>query len=419
MAKGGRLMSFVLGLRCRGCGARQALAPVHVCSECLGPLEVEYDYAEIGRAVRPGDLARGPVSMWRYRALLPLAADAPVIDLGTGFTPLLPADNLGRVLGLRHLYIKNDAVNPTYSFKDRVVGVAVSAARAFGYDTLACASTGNLAASVAAHAARAGLQSYVFIPADLEPAKIVGTAVYGTNLISVRGSYDQVNRLCSEIADAFPWAFVNINLRAYYAEGSKTLAYETCEQLGWRAPDHVVVPIAGGSVLSKIGKGLQELAALGFIPAAATAISGAQAEGCAPVSRAFLSGAERVSPVRAQTIAKSLAIGNPADGDLALQTIRRTGGSAEMASDAEIVEGMRLLASLEGIFTETAGGVTVACARKLAAAGRIDPDATVVLYITGNGLKTLDAVVGALPPSAEAIEPTLAAFERMTAGAVA
>ena len=411
-------MSFVLGLSCRVCHRSQPLAPVHVCSECLGPLEVQYDYAAIGRAVRPADLAAGPASMWRYRALLPLPDGAPLVDLGTGFTPLLRADNLARALGLRHVYLKNDAVNPTYSFKDRVVGVAVSAALAFDYDILACASTGNLAASVAAHAAKAGLQSYVFIPADVEPAKIVGTVVYGTNLIPVRGSYDQVNRLCSEIADTYRWAFVNINLRPFYAEGSKTLAYETAEQLGWRAPDHVVVPIAGGSVLSKIGKGLRELRGLGWIPEGRTRISGAQAEGCAPVTRAFLSGAPRVSPVKANTIAKSLAIGNPADGDFALRTIRESGGAAEMASDAEIVEGMRLLASTEGIFTETAGGVTVACAAKLARAGRIEPDETVVLYITGNGLKTLDAVAGALPAVHE-IEPTMAAFERSMTGAVA
>ena len=411
-------MSFAVGLRCRGCGALQALAPVHVCGECMGPLEVEYDYDALRRSVRPSDFAAGPVSMWRYRALLPLPPGAPVVDLGTGYTPLLRADNLGRALGLRHVYIKNDAVNPTYSFKDRVVGVAVAAALAFGYRTLACASTGNLAAAVAAHAARAGMESYVFIPADLEPAKIVGAAVYGTNLVAVRGSYDQVNRLCSEIADSMPWAFVNINLRPFYAEGSKTLAYETVEQLGWRAPDHVVVPIAGGSVLTKIGKGLRELRALGWLPEGRTRISGAQAEGCAPVSRAVLSGADHVSPVHANTIAKSLAIGNPADGDFALRTIRESGGSAEMASDPEIAEGMRLLASTEGIFTETAGGVTVACARKLARTGRIDPDETVVLYITGNGLKTPDAVAADLG-AAPVIEPTLAAFEGLHAHAVA
>jgi threonine synthase len=411
-------MSFAVGLQCRACGKQQALAPVHVCAECLGPLEVRYDYEALRRSVRPADVAGGPATMWRYAALLPLPPDVPVVDLGTGFTPLLRAENLGRALGLHKLYIKNDAVNPSYSFKDRVVGVAVSAAIGFGYHTLACASTGNLAASVAAHAAKASLESYVFIPADLEPAKIVGTAVYGTNLVAVRGSYDQVNRLCSEIADAFPWAFVNINLRPFYAEGSKTLAYETAEQLGWRAPDHVVVPIAGGSVLSKIGKGLAELRALDWIPAGRTRISGAQAEGCAPVSRAVLSGADHVTPVRANTIAKSLAIGNPADGDFALRTIRDSGGSAEMASDAEIAEGMRLLASTEGVFTETAGGVTVACARKLARSGRIDPDETVVLYITGNGLKTLDAVAAGLG-DAPVIEPTLAAFETIRAGAVA
>ena len=410
-------MGPVRGLRCRACGQRVPLAPMHVCEQCLGPLEIEYDYAAIRALARRDDIERGPHSMWRYRMLLPLPLDAPIVDLGTGFTPLLRADNLGRALGLRNLYIKNDAVNPTYSFKDRVVGVAVSAAMGFGARTVACASTGNLAASVAAHAAKAGLESYVFIPADLEPAKIVNTAVYGTNLIAVRGDYDKVNRLCSEIADMRGWAFVNINLRPFYSEGSKTLAYETAEQLGWRAPDHVVAPIAGGSVLTKIGKGLEELRALGLVPAGRTRISGAQATGCAPVSRAFQSGAERVSPVRANTIAKSLAIGNPADGDLALRTIRESGGAAEMATDEEIVAGMQLLASTEGIFTETAGGVTVSCARKLAAAGRIDPDETVVLYITGNGLKTTEAVVGILPAVRE-IDPTLTSFESTLSGAL-
>ncbi len=411
-------MTFVRGLRCRACGRRVAAGPVHVCTECLGPLEIEYDYEAIARHVTRDSLSAGPTSMWRYRALLPLALDAPVVDLGTGYTPLVRADNLARALGLRHVYVKNDAVNPTYSFKDRVVGVAISAAIGFGTRTVACASTGNLAASVAAHAAKAGLESYVFIPADLEPAKIVNTAVYGTNIIAVRGDYDRVNRLCSEIADAQGWAFVNINLRPFYSEGSKTLAYETVEQLGWRAPDHVVAPIAGGSVLTKIGKGLSELRDLGLLPPGRTRISGAQAAGCAPVSRAFLSGAERVSPVRACTIAKSLAIGNPADGDFALRTIRASGGAAEMATDEEIVAGMRLLASTEGIFTETAGGVTVACAQRLAATGRIDPEETVVLYITGNGLKTPDAVAGALPAPRE-IDPTLESFEHILSGAVA
>lgn len=411
-------MSFVLGMRCRACGKTYPLAPVHVCEECLGPLEVQYDYAAIARAVSPGDFADGPPTMWRYRALLPLEAQAPIVDLGTGYTPLLKADNLARALGLKRVFVKNDAVNPSYSFKDRVVGVAVAAALQFKYQVLACASTGNLAASVAAHAARAGISSYVFIPADLEPAKVISTAVYGTHLVSVRGSYDDVNRLCSEIADNYGWAFVNINLRPFYAEGSKTLAYETAEQLGWRAPDHVVVPIAGGSVLTKISKGFRELRDFGWLPRGRLRVSGAQAAGCAPVSGAFARGDDHVTPVRPDTIAKSLAIGNPADGDFALRTIRESGGAAEMASDEEIVAGMQLLASTEGIFTETAGGVTVACARKLARTGRIDPDETVVLYITGNGLKTPDAVAGAVS-LAPAIPPTLEAFEQTLTGAVA
>jgi threonine synthase len=410
-------MSFVLGLRCRACGHRITPEPTHVCPECLGPLEIEYDYDALARGFRREDVARGPATMWRYRPLLPVG-EGEVVDLGTGFTPLLRADNLARELGLRHVYVKNDAVNPTYSFKDRVVTVAATAARQFGFETIACASTGNLSASVAAHAAKAGMESYVFIPADLEPAKIVGTAVYGTHLVAVRGNYDQVNRLCSEIADRFGWAFANINLRAYYSEGSKTLAYETAEQLGWRAPDHVVAPIGGGSVLSKIAKGFEELRRIGWLPEGRTRVSGAQAAGCAPVARAYREGSDRVAPVRPNTIAKSIAIGNPADGPVALRTIRRSGGACGEASEEEIVEGIRLLACTEGIFTETAGGVTVAVARRLAAEGVIGPDELVVLYITGNGLKTLDAVAAALP-ELTTIDPTLASFEQALSGAVA
>lgn len=409
-------MPFMLGLRCRACGHRIAPVPTHVCPECLGPLEIEYDYEALAREFRREDVARGPATMWRYRPLLPVG-DGDVVDLGTGFTPLLRADNLARELGLRCVYIKNDAVNPTYSFKDRVVSVAATAAREFGFETLACASTGNLSAAVAAHAAKARMESYVFIPADLEAAKIVGTSVYGTHLIAVRGNYDQVNRLSSEVADRFGWAFVNINLRAFYSEGSKTLAYETAEQLGWRAPDHVVAPIGGGSVLSKIAKGFGELRRLGWLEPGVTRVSGAQAAGCAPVARAYEAGSDRVAPVRPNTIAKSIAIGNPADGAVALRTIRESGGACGQASEEEIVEGIRLLAGTEGVFTETAGGVTVAVARRLAAAGVLSPDETVVLYITGNGLKTLDAVAGALP-EVTTIEPTLASFEQAVAGAV-
>lgn len=412
-------MSYLQGLRCRICHAEYPLSANHVCSACLGPLEVVYDWERLAQSVSRQAVERGPHSMWRYRDLLPLPnGDLPLIDLGTGFTPLLRADNLGKALGLRHLYIKNDAVNPTYSFKDRVVGVAVNVARSFGFTTLACASTGNLAASVAAHAAKAGMDCYVFIPWDLEPAKIVNAAVYGCNVVKLRGDYDHVNRVCSEIADNFGWAFANINLRPFYAEGSKTLAYETAEQLGWRAPDHIVSPIAGGSVLTKMARGFEDLRRLGWIPAGHTRVSGAQAAGCAPVSSAFLEGREHVTPVRPNTIAKSLAIGNPADGEFALRTIRTSGGSAEMATDEEIVAGIQLLASTEGIFTETAGGVTVACAQKLAEGGKIDPDETVVLYITGNGLKTPDAVTTA-GLSIREIPADIEAFEAMMSSAVA
>jgi len=412
-------MPFVQGLRCRACGASYPLSPNHVCAECMGPLEVVYDWEAMRREVTRQRVERGPHSMWRYRDLLPLIDDEqPLIDLGAGFTPLLRADNLAAALGLKHVYVKNDAVNPTYSFKDRVVGVAANVARSFGFRTLACASTGNLAASVAAYAAKAGMESYVFIPADLEPAKIVNASVYGCTVVKVHGNYDHVNRLCSEIADTYGWAFANINLRPFYAEGSKTLAFETAEQLGWRAPDHIVAPIAGGSVLTKTAVGFEELRALGWIPAGRTRVSGAQAAGCAPVARAVLEGAAHITPVRPNTIAKSLAIGNPADGEFALRTIRASGGSAEMATDEEIVEGIRLLASTEGLFTETAGGVPVACARKLAARGVIDPDETVVLYITGNGLKTPDAVPLESAVVRE-IAPTMDSFEALLKSAVA
>ena len=400
-------MTYATGLTCRGCGRSFVLGPSYVCPECLGPLSVTYDWDRLARLDRAA-VAAGPASLWRYRDLLPVGP-GPVVDLCAGQTPLLRAPNLARALGLGEVYVKNDATNPTYSFKDRVVAVAATVARQFGFGTLACASTGNLAAAVAAAAARAGMTSYVFVPADLEPVKLLGAAVYGTHLVAVRGNYDQTNRLCLEIADRYRWAFVNINLRPFYAEGSKTLAYETAEQLGWRAPDHVVVPVAGGSVLSKIHQGFADLVRLGWIPPARPRVSGAQASGCNPVAAAFASGEDHITPVRPQTIAKSLAIGNPADGALALRIIRETGGAAADASDDEIIAGIRLLASTEGIFTETAGGVTVAVARKLAQAGVIRPDESVVIYITGNGLKTPDAVADAVPPPL-VVDPRLEAF---------
>jgi threonine synthase len=368
------------------------LAAVFHCDVCFGPLEVEYDYEAIASAVPRDAVSAGPTTIWRYRSLLPV--EGLPVDLGTGWTPLLKADRLGQRLGLRDLWIKNDAVNPTYSFKDRNVAVAVNAARRFGFTTFACASTGNLAGSVAGFAARAGLKSYVFVPADLEKAKLLSASVYGATLVTVDGNYDAVNRLCSQIADELGWGFANINLRPFYSEGSKTLAFEVVEQLGWHAPDAIVIPMAGASLLTKTYKGLQELVKVGWLERADTRIIGAQAEGCAPVVNAFRSGSDEVQPVVPNTIARSLAIGAPADGYHGLQAIRSTGGHAEAATDEEIVEGIRLLASCEGIFTETAGGTVVAAARRLREAGVLERDERVVLCITGNGLKTLDALDG-------------------------
>jgi threonine synthase len=347
--------------------------------------------------------------MWRYADLLPVSANAPV-DLGTGMTPLILADRLAAELGLGEVWVKDDTRNPTGSFKDRVVGVALTKARELGFKTAACASTGNLANSVAAHAARAGMESFVFVPHDLEAVKLITTAVFGGHLVAVDGSYDDVNRLCAELASEFPsWAFVNVNIRPYYAEGSKTLAFEVAEQLGWQLPDHVVVPIASGSQLTKVDKGFRELAALGLVEAGdGVRISGAQAEGCSPVATAFAQGDDYVKPVKPAGIAKSLAIGNPADGWYALEAVRRSGGAIAAVTDEEIIEGIRLLARTEGIFAETAGGVTVATLAKLADAGVIRPDERVVVYVTGNGLKTVEALADAVGPSAT-IPPTLEA----------
>ncbi|MCS6858998.1 MAG: threonine synthase, partial [Abditibacteriales bacterium] len=368
-------------------------------------------YDLIAASITRETIAAGPRSIWRYKALLPVEGER-LVDLNAGYTPLVKAERLGRYLGLHHLYVKNDTANPSWSFKDRVVSVALSKALEFGFDTVACASTGNLANAVAAHAARAGLRCYVFIPADLEPTKITGSLVYRPNVIAVHGHYDDVNRLCSEISDRYRWAFVNVNIRPYYAEGSKTLAFETVEQLGWRAPDHVVVPIASGSLLTKIYKGLQELVKVGLIAEAPTKISGAQAAGCAPVATAYQRGWDAVKPVKPDTIAKSLAIGNPADGYYALQTIRSTGGSAEMVSDAEILEAIYLLAEMEGIYTETAGGVTIGVLKKLVAQGKIDPDELVVTYVTGSGFKTQEALNGSMSKPVT-IEPHFAEFEQV------
>lgn len=402
-------MPYVQGLRCRECAREYEATPIHVCEWCFGPLEVAYDYDAIKREISREKIAAGPLSIWRYEDLLPTKRVASV-DLGAGFTPLVRADRLAAELNLGELWLKNDTLNPTNSFKDRVVAVALSKAMDFGFKTVACASTGNLANSVAAHAAHAGLESYVFIPSDLESGKVVATAVYGGNLIAVDGNYDDVNRLCAELAGMYPWAFVNVNVRPYYAEGSKTIAFETAEQLGWEFPDHVVVPIASGSLLTKIRKGFQELTKVGLIDEEPRVrVSGAQAAGCAPVATAFLDEADDIHPVRPHTIAKSLAIGNPADGYFALDAVRSTGGAIAAVSDEEIVDGMRLLARTEGIFAETAGGVTVATLKRLAAEGVVRPDERVVAYITGLGLKTIEAVSEHVGPTAT-ISPKLEAF---------
>jgi len=407
---GGRIR----GLQCRECGQLYPAQPLHVCELCFGPLEVAYDYDLLKRTVTRESIERGPRTLWRYRALLPIEGEK-VVDTHAGFTPLIRADNLGRELGLRNLWIKNDTVNPTFSFKDRPVSIASTRTLEFGFPVLACASTGNLAGSVAAHAAKAGIQACIFIPADLEPAKITGAAVYGPTLIAVDGNYDDVNRLCSEIGDLYHWAFVNINLRPYYSEGSKTLAFEVTEQLGWRLPDRVVAPIASASMFTKLHKGFSELVKVGLVDSGTVRMTGAQAEGCSPVVAAARAKTYDIKPVRPSTIAKSLAIGNPADGYYAVKIAEQTGGALEAVDDPEIVEGIHLLARTEGIFAETAGGVTVGVLKKLVNAGKIDADEVVVAYITGNGLKTVDAVAETVTPVLR-VAPTLASFEAAYAG---
>ena len=397
------------GLVCRECAAAVPLSPVHVCERCFAPLEVAYDEDRL-RLVTRDSIAAGPHSIWRYAGLLPAGQDeATRVDLGAGMTRLRPAPHLAAALGMRSLLVKDDSGNPTHSFKDRVVSVALSAARAFGFTTVSCASTGNLANSVAAHATHVGLRAVVFIPSDLEQAKVVQTAVYGQSLVAVEGSYDDVNRLCSEIAENEDWAFVNVNVRPYYAEGSKTLGYEVAEQLGWRLPEQVVIPMASGSLLTKVDKAFGELGRLGLVEPTPCKVYGAQATGCSPIATAYENGWDAVKPVRPKTIAKSLAIGNPADGPYALDTVRRTGGAMGHVSDEQVVEGIRLLARTEGVFAETAGGVTVATLRQLLEQGRIDPDAETVLFNTGDGLKTLDAVSGLVGPDAT-IAPSYSSF---------
>jgi threonine synthase len=394
-------------LVCRECGATTPLGPFYACQECFGPLEVGYDFPSITRA----EIEAGPTNIWRYQPLLPVPADiAASPNMEPGFTRLIKAHNLGRELGIRNLWVKDDSGNPTHSFKDRVVAMALSAAREFGSKVFACPSTGNLANAVAAAGARAGMKTVVLIPSDLERPKVLTTAVYGGTLVAVKGNYDDVNRLASEIAgEEDGWAFVNVNVRPYYAEGSKTLGYEVAEQLGWRLPQQVVIPVASGSQLTKVDKGFRELVELGLVDDAPYTIFGAQASGCSPVSAAFKEGRDVVRPVKPDTIAKSLAIGNPADGPYVLDVARRTGGAVEDVTDEEVREGIQLLARTEGVFAETAGGVTIATLKKLVESGRLDPEAETVVFNTGDGLKTLDAIADRVGPAAT-IDPSYAAF---------
>ncbi|MBI5887197.1 MAG: threonine synthase [Deltaproteobacteria bacterium] len=387
-------MSHMKALKCRECGKEYPKEALHVCELCFGPLEVSYEYEAIKKALNRKEIEKRPPNMWRYKELLPLEGE-PTVGFEVGYTPLIRARNLEKALGVKELYIKNDAVNfPTLSFKDRVVAVAVSRARELGFTTIACASTGNLANSVAANSAACGMSSYVFIPSDLEQTKIQGTTVYGSNVVAIRGTYDEVNRLCSEIAGKYGWAFVNINMRPYYAEGSKTFGYEIAEQLGWKLPKHIVVPMAGGSLITKIWKAFKEFHTLGLIDKVDTKVYGAQATGCCPIVTALKEGSELIRPVRPNTIAKSLAIGNPADGFYSAKVMKDSGGWGEDVSDDEIIDSMKLLAETEGVFAETAGGVTLGVARKLIEQKRIPRDESIVVSVTGNGLKTLEALNG-------------------------
>jgi threonine synthase len=405
---------FMKALKCRECGREYPLTATHVCEFDFGPLEVAYDYEMIKKSLTKAAIQSRPHSIWRYRELLPVAGD-PTVGLQVGFTPLIRADRLAKAIGIKELWVKNDTVNyPTLSFKDRVVSVALSRSRELGFKTVACASTGNLANSVAANAASAGLDSYVFIPSDLEQGKILNSLIYGAKVVGIKGHYDEVNRLCAEIAGKFGWAFVNVNMRPYYAEGSKSMAYEIVEQLGWRVPQHTVVPMASGSLLTKIQKGYQEFMKLGLAAETKHSVHGAQATGCSPISSAQKAGLDFFKPVKPNTIAKSLAIGTPADGFYALKVMKETGGSADDVTDDEVRDGIRLLAETEGIFAETAGGVTVSVAKKLIACGKIPANDSAVLCITGNGLKTLDAVNGYCGKPRE-IKPSLREFESLLA----
>lgn len=403
-------MGHVKGLKCRECGREYAIEPIYVCDFCFGPLEISYDYQSIRKALTRKKIEKREKNLWRYRELLPIDGE-PLVGLFSGFTPLVKAQNLAEELGVRELYIKDDTVaHPTLSFKDRVVAVALTKAKEFGFDTVACASTGNLAHSVSAHGARAGFRRFIFIPASLEASKIAASLVYGPNLVAVDGNYDDVNRLCSEIANKYRWAFVNINIRPFYAEGSKTHGFEIIEQLGWQAPDNVVVPCASGSLLTKIWKSFKEFKEIGILKELSTRVFAAQAAGCNPIVTAIKNDSDIIIPVKPHTVAKSLAIGNPADGFYAFKCVKETGGFGEDATDQEIIDAMLQLARTEGIFAETAGGVTLAVTKKLIESGRIDRNETTVMCITGNGLKTQEALSGHMGEPYH-IKPNLEAFE--------
>jgi threonine synthase len=403
-------MSFVLGLKCKECAREYPKKPIYVCEYCFGPLEVVYDYKKIKQSLTKEKIEERRKTLWRYKELLPVDEE-PICGLNSGFTPLYEAKNLAKIFGVKKLYIKDDSVNhPTLSFKDRVVAVALSKAKEFGFKTVACASTGNLANAVAAHSRYSGFDCFVFVPYNLEKTKIVSSLIYDVNVVAIEGNYDDVNRLCAEIASKYNWAFVNVNLRPYYSEGSKTYGFEIIEQLGWEKPKHIVVPVASGSLLTKIYKAFKEFYELGFIDDLDTKFYIAQAEGCSPIVNAFKANSDIIRPVKPNTIAKSIAIGNPADGVYALEVVKKTNGYAEVASDEEIVEGIKLLASTEGIFTETAGGTVVAVAKKLIQNGIIPKDEEILLCITGNGLKTQEAVINSIKETIK-IKPNLESFE--------
>lgn len=409
---------FVTGLKCKECGHDYPKAPLHVCEYCFGPLEVQYDYESMKRVLSRDVIESRPQNLWRYKEMLPVDGE-PITGHHSGMTPLVRADRLAKELGVEELYIKDDSVNhPTFSYKDRVVSVAISKAKEFGFDTVSCASTGNLANSVSAHAARSGLRCFIFIPAGLEHGKVIGSTIYNPNAVAIHGNYDEVNRLCTEIAQKYNWAFVNINLRPFYTEGAKTYGFEVAEQMGWKVPQHIIVPTAGGTILPKIAKSFREMMDVGLIPQEEFKIYSAQAAGSAPVVNAIHDGTDIIKPVKPDTIAKSIAIGNPADGYYVMQEVRQTGGWAEKVTDDEIVDAIQLLAQTEGIFTEPAGGTTLAVAKKLIEQGRIPRNESIVVSVTGNGYKTLEAVTGRLrEPSV--IAPKLNEFDTLYADILA